>query len=553
MRSNMLGFSQYIVEAKAGAKQTPIKEGGEGSKIKHRSNVNELAFAHAIDRYGDLLQKHGDHQKAITALANEEHLHPGNMPKGYEHHEQLQQSFKGLGHADADRTAWDSHHAAISTINHIHNNYGDIAGRAVWTGPDTSGETVKKITGTNTQADILIPTKSGDVVIKRGGHISGSLKYHQDLKKTPTKLFQGTADDLSNKIQKHHMSNFGQRDVNLDNATQQVKDAFSGVSDRLSKHADVLSSAGINPGRNGKYTGDHQDLLRYAHSSLNSPNDKEKARTNGKIRDYLTSNGVPKTKHNAIIQQLANIHDTEVRDPKTTSSRNFAKAVSEALNKSYTQGTSGQNALVRDLLNIRERRKAKVLVIKTQRSKGDHVKDPQGSLPVVSIANHSNDLETLRKRAERAGQKENGIYRSGKIENVGSEPDEEGSSTSTINTNDGKTVARMSIDSNKTSPSVIAQAGNAIDNFKKISDHHPWVASQPEERSKKVTKALSAAPAPAPASRNRLQYNRPGAGRFPQTDSPIASAPTPGINPEADHGGRQWLTPQEKTLLKGHM
>lgn len=55
-----------------------------------------------------------------------------------------------------------------------------------------------------------------------------------------------------------------------------------------------------------------------------------------------------------------------------------------------------------------------------------------------------------------------------------------------------------------------------------------------------------------PTPRTRLAYNRPGTNRVPQTDSPMATAPTPGLNPESDHGGRSFYTPQEKLLMKGH-
>jgi len=51
--------------------------------------------------------------------------------------------------------------------------------------------------------------------------------------------------------------------------------------------------------------------------------------------------------------------------------------------------------------------------------------------------------------------------------------------------------------------------------------------------------------------RKRLTYKRPGTGRVPQTGSPIATAPRPGLNPEAEHSGRSFYTPQEKLHMKG--
>lgn len=55
----------------------------------------------------------------------------------------------------------------------------------------------------------------------------------------------------------------------------------------------------------------------------------------------------------------------------------------------------------------------------------------------------------------------------------------------------------------------------------------------------------------AAAALARRPHRQKGVQRVPQTDSPMASAPTPGLNPETDHGGRQFYSPQEKALMRG--
>lgn len=65
------------------------------------------------------------------------------------------------------------------------------------------------------------------------------------------------------------------------------------------------------------------------------------------------------------------------------------------------------------------------------------------------------------------------------------------------------------------------------------------------------TAATTAAGALQAAQRNRLPFRKKGVERVPQTDSPMASSPAPGLNPEADHGGRQFYAPHEKALMKG--
>jgi len=443
----------------------------EGKEVAHRGTLNEIGFVHAFERYNQLKEKHnGDHYKAIEELAKEPHV--GKTDNAYT--DTINKIVKDIGEEETNRTLWDSHHAAIAVMNHIHENEGGISGPATWTGGDVSGETVKKITGVNSNADILIPTGSGDHIKLKMGKDDwrhGSLKYAKDLKNKPTKLFQGNAKEMVERIQKHHMDHFGKRDNNLDNALNEMQSEFGDASFRLEKHSEALEAAGFERSKSGRNKSQWPsskggrglvDQARYAATALSGSKDAGKRRQ--QIESYLRSQNIPEQDFEHHIKNLAEVHNT-IKGDKEGKSAAFMDAVTDALNKSYNEAPRGQNALLRDLLNIRERRRIKSLVIKTQRN--DKVTDYEGNpeaLPKVGIANHGNDMEALFRRALRQGLSEN------KLLEAKSTTDRASTTLSKVN---GKPIARLSVDQSGSSPSVIAQAGNEIDNFNYVSHKHP--------------------------------------------------------------------------------
>ena len=444
----------------------------EGKEVSHRGTLNEIAMVNAFERYNQLKNKHnGDHYKAIQELANEPHI--GKIDNPYT--DTINKIAKDIGQEETNRTLWDSHHAAIAAMNHIHEKEGGIAGPAEWTGGDVSGETVRKITGVNSNADILIPTGSGDKIrIKMGKDDwrHGSLKYSKELKDKPTKLFQGNAKEMVDKIQKHHMEHFGKRDSNLDNALDEMQSEFGDVSSRLEKHSDALAAAGFEKSKTGKNKGlwpaskgggGLVDQARYAATALSGSKDAGERRK--QIESYLRSKNIPEQDFEDHIKNLAEVHNT-IKGNKDEKSSAFMDAVTNALNRSYNEAPRGQNALLRDLLNIRERRRIKSLVIKTQRNDKiqDNYEGNPRALPKVGIANHGNDMEALFRRGLRQGLPEN------KLLLAKSTPD---TASATLSKTNGKPIARFSVDQSGSSPSVIAQAGSEIDNFKDVSNKHP--------------------------------------------------------------------------------
>jgi hypothetical protein len=456
----MLNFYEFL-------KETFLVESGQETSF--RGQLNEIAMAHAIDRYMQLMNQHGgDHHKALTALANEGHV---GKQKGHKYSGNIKNSEEAIGKDETDRTLWDSHHAAISLIDHLHKTEGGIAGPAIWSGPDVKGGTAEKVGGVKTQADILIPTNSGNrMIIKHA-----SLKYSKDQKEKPTKLFQGTAREAVEHIQKHHQENFGKRDEALDSALNNLESTFGDMGERLGKHEDTLSAAGFKRKKDGTYPVTNiTKMSRYADEYLDlknkkNRNEKDNARLDkihGDLKSHFSTNNVPENEHDNHIQNLAGIYNQSIRGDKVSASKNFSDAFTNALNKSFSEGKQGQHSLVRKLLNINERRKSKVLVVKTQRTdKVDHNKDPIGALPKTSFAIHSNDLEALYRKSLRSKLSENNMYKQVK------DPKRE-TASSTIATVNGNKLASTSIDTSKTSPSLIIQAGN-FENFHNISANHP--------------------------------------------------------------------------------
>lgn len=491
----MLKFASFLVE------DFLIEE--KGGVVSHRGTLNEIAFVHAMERYNHFFNKHnGDHKKAIIDLIKEGHIDHKKYNGDYS--DKIKKAKLGIGEKETDRTLWDSHHAAIALLNYIHKTKGGISGPAVWTGPDTTGKTVEKITGVNTQADILIPTKSGEkIVIERPNKKSkddwqhSSLKYSEKLDKSPTKLFQGTAADAAEMIQQHHVEHFGKRDENLDRAVSNINSAFSDVGEKLKSKANVLAAAGIVPDSKGEFPVTRiSKLARYAHTALNHKDANERNKRKAQFEKHLLESGIPKREWNNHFKNLADIHENVIKSDKVIASKEFSDAFHNALKKSWNEASSGQHGLLRSLLNIRERRNATVMVVKTQRNhKVDYEKDPVGALPKVSLAKHGNDLEALMRRGLREGRNESQLY-----DNVKKKQE---SASTTISKRNGKGIASFSIDTGKTSPSLIAQAGQEIDNFKDISDLHPSHPSyRPSDQIVAKPKKIStpAPPQPAPSS-----------------------------------------------------
>lgn len=132
-----------------------------------------------------------------------------------------------LGGSKIRRTMWDSHHAALDTLDHIHKHIGEIKIEKhhgpMWTGPDVSGEAAKKLTGVNTTADVIMHVrnrttgKKESVAIDSGnsGFVGASLKYSGDHLKRKQKVRQNGMQTQIDILQQHHRAVHGHDDHEL--------------------------------------------------------------------------------------------------------------------------------------------------------------------------------------------------------------------------------------------------------------------------------------------------------------------------------------------------
>lgn len=443
----MLGFSQYfdlIVEAK----------GSSGKSTSFRGKLNEMAFVHAFDRYNELKKQFkGDHEKALNVLVNEGHIRHDNMSNDHPFKEKISAIAGKAGHEETDRTLWDSHHAALSTINHIHNSLGEINGAPVWAGPDQTGATVEKATGYNSPADMVVPTKKG------WAHIS--LKYSAKEKPTPTKLTQKTAQQLVDHVQKAHIKNFGKRDETLDFHLDNLNKSYEAGNLNDAHIAKKLNAAGFIQDKNtGEFSKTALSKLgRYA-SNLHSGKDADRHdEFREALRNHFLKNGISEKDHNKHIKNLAGVYDNVIKSNKLSAGTAFMNAFHNATKRIYTEGKTGQHELIKNLLNLNPPGNGKMMVVKTQRSSKNYLQNPEEALPKTAVGDHSNVLDTHIK-----DDKESQAYDSVKAEKT---------STSTISARKGHDIGRFSIDTGKSVPTIVGMAGNGIDSFQSIDHQHP--------------------------------------------------------------------------------
>ena len=443
----MLAFSQYLELI------TEEKE-DSGSMTSFRGKLNELAFVHAFNRYHELLNKHKDHEKAIQELSREQHLNPKNIEKDHPFKDTIQNIAKEIGHEEADRTLWDSHHSALATINHIHNISGGITGKPVWAGPDASGKTAEAASGYSSPADMLVNTKKG------WHHIS--LKYSAEEKDKPTKLTQTNAKKLIDHVQKAHVENFGERDKNLDSEYENLMKGYGSSGLKDEKVARTLNAAGFAQDKNtGEFSKTALSKLgRYASNLQSGKDAKRHDKFRNELRNHFLKNGISEEEHDKHIKNLADVYDNVIKSGKTNAGARFMDAFHNATKRIYNEGKSGQHNLFKSIFNINPPGQGKVLVVKTKRSSAKGTE-----LPKVSVADHARTLD------DRLGKdSENQAYDSVKAG---------GTSTSTISTRDGEVLGRLSLDTGKSSPQIIGMSGGAIDRFDSIDHQHPSRTSTP--------------------------------------------------------------------------
>lgn len=502
---NMITFKQYF-------EYINEEKDDSGSLTSYRGKLNELAFVHAFDRYHKLLQHYGDHETAINALMNEHHLSADKLDKDHEFKPILNDIENNIGHKETSRTLADSHHAALATINYIHKTSGGITSEPTWAGPDTSGKTAERVAGYNSPADMLVNTKNG------WHHIS--LKYSAGEKDKPTKLTQLNGKKLVEHVQKAYLKNFGKRDENLDAQLEALHKGYSSSGLNDENVAKKLIAAGIKPNANGEFAKNKiKDLGRYASNLVNGTDNKpgrhDKFRK--ELADHFAKNGIPEEEHEKHIKNLADVYDNVVKSGKKGSGSGFMDAFHNAIKRVYTEGTSGQHEMFKNLFNINPPGKGKVLVVKTKRSNGE-----EGVLPKISLGDHSRSLDKYLEK-----EPETEMYDSVKTS---------GTSTSTIKKRGEKhNLGRLSLDTGKSSPQIIGMAGKGIDHFESIDEFHPSKDKNLGDPPAVATAAVQREKQPEKPRANPTMVGLSNAEKYRRVvkpaavSNPITSKPRPGI------------------------
>jgi len=134
---------------------------------------------------------------------------------------------KKLGGRKVRRTMWDSHHAALDTLDYAQEHIGEIKiekeHSPLWTGPDVTGHAAKKLTGVNTAADVIFHVRSHRTGKKESvgfdagnnGFLGASIKYSGDHLKRNQKIRQNGMKSQIDIIQAAHRAIHGHDDHEL--------------------------------------------------------------------------------------------------------------------------------------------------------------------------------------------------------------------------------------------------------------------------------------------------------------------------------------------------
>jgi len=363
---------------------------------------------------------------------------------------------------------------------------------------------------------MVVPTKNG------WAHIS--LKYSAKEKPTPTKLTQKTASQLAEHVQNAHVKNFGKRDENLDTQLANLNKSYEAGSLNDEHIAKKLNAAGFTQNeKTGEFSkGPLSKLGRYA-SNLRSGKEEDRHDDfKEALRNHFLKNGIAEKDHAKHMKNLADVYDNVIKSNKLSAGANFMDAFHNATKRIYTQGKTGQHELIKNLLNLNPPGSGRMMVVKTQRSGKNYLQNPEEALPKTAVGDHSNVLDDHIKN-----DKESQAYDSVKADRT---------STSTISAKRGHDIGRFSIDTGKSVPTIVGMAGNGIDAFNSIDHEHP----------SKTSGSNAAPPITNTAPKPKVVRTDPGGFGQHRGDGPRP-------NPEAEHGGRSFYTPQEKTLMRGGM
>lgn len=494
MRSNMLGFNSFLL-VEASGKDTALS----GHSNEHFTNEFIRDYIeHSKKHLASGLSPEEAHNKAMDFLNARSY-----NKKDWQNHPGLAPSIEHFKHPEMQSMHEDSKKTARGIINHVRNmGYGIDETKHMGIGGPAA---VEAYAGKPSEADLAFrihhnDTGEPDYAHAFLEHLGASLKYSKG-KEGAMKIYAPGVNTMADIVDNHHSKLFRSNrslndelreiaDEGLNNQRKALKKHHSVLQDYFQKYDEENQSK--NPSytpirENGRVVGGNLSQKAMSHIRDSSDPKLRAAYDSVSAENLKMKNKLAGSIHGRIAQVL----DHEPNNP----AHNDLK-----------------ESLIRSISNL-HKDKLPTFLVSTSRKNSD--------------ADIYNMQDYLQNRLNKDGVSGNHKHGGASTFSVG--PLSLGMDTRPTTRQDplsgpvNVTVSKSQVKKAMSSP-VAA----------------PAASSAPAKPKAKPV-----------AARNKLPYNRPGAGRVPQSDSPMASTPAPGLNPDADHGGRSFYAPHEKALMKG--
>lgn len=219
----MLGFSRYLTESK-------------GSSTSSQGFVHEIFTNNHANHYIKVLQdaldrgKNEDeaHKEALESLNNINYDH-----NAYSGEKSSSKYVRTLGPEASKLIHDNSRNTSAAAAEYLKRMYGGRLLKSLWVGASKSGKELQKLTGgKKSNGDLLFQTAHGQDKKITEAHLEhqpftgfgGSLKYSAEEKDKPTKIYAPGINTYAKHIENHHEQIFGKKSgiqEKLDLAAQQ--------------------------------------------------------------------------------------------------------------------------------------------------------------------------------------------------------------------------------------------------------------------------------------------------------------------------------------------
>ena len=301
----MLKFSQFLLSENA----------HHGLEKDVRADLNEEQFAHTMNKYIE-----GRSKAKASGETDWNKLHEAGLKHAKSAlltHEQLSDkgkaAFNNLSHkeSEANRTLWDTHHGALSTIHALHKQGIHPDGKAEVMGGDVTGKGAAVYLRGEGKGHIEDPSdvvshtefkvgtrhKNGKQEGTQRGTLGLSLKYSAS-KEGDTKISQPKSARII-----EYTGKWGAKAMKV---LQKITSLRNAPREWIKKQPALT---GLFP--EDKITDKHLKMFRYANTALNPKNPPETRKTyKDRVKTHLSQMGITATREqNRAIKTIADHHN----------------------------------------------------------------------------------------------------------------------------------------------------------------------------------------------------------------------------------------------------